>query len=519
MAEISVIDSSIRLSEKQACLYAEAAPNRLAVGGIRSGKTWAALLFGVVEYCLKFKQCDILVIRRTSKELETGAISDFKTTINEAVYAWNDTKKIATFKNGSRLIFGSCVHGLEKEIAQYLGQAYPFILVDECAQFSPDVWEMCVSRNTVNAGCKPLADGTMPKPVIWGCTNPIGPWWVYYRSLFVEGKPFPVPEGSRKDADGRYWADERCIYDPGDYAWMHSTVLDNKPLLERDPGIIDRLNKQPEAKRKKMLLGLLDTVEGQYFECWDPEHHVIHLGEHPDAIQWLGWQKSWCGWDWGMGHANVVHWFTKALVRRPGLDEEYKLRVVCFKELVTDNEGMDNMVQRVFSSSVLPNGERVRPGAIYFSHEKFNRQMEQHSPADNLSRALMRRHFPAVTPATRDRIASAAFVYDHLVTRNLVVLDSCQKTCEAIPLLQRDPDRLDDVKKVDNVFDDVYDSFRYGLFGELGAGRKPNDELEKINKIADPFNRKLKQMQYAFDRSNLNTRPKARWEYRMRTPR
>ena len=51
----------------------------LSVGGIRSGKTCGWLLFLVMHYALAFSGCNVLVLRRTFKELESGAISDLKT--------------------------------------------------------------------------------------------------------------------------------------------------------------------------------------------------------------------------------------------------------------------------------------------------------------------------------------------------------------------------------------------------------------------------------------------------------
>jgi hypothetical protein len=45
------------------------APQCLEVGGIRSGKTNGKLVYGIENYCLKYKHCDMLVLRRTISEL------------------------------------------------------------------------------------------------------------------------------------------------------------------------------------------------------------------------------------------------------------------------------------------------------------------------------------------------------------------------------------------------------------------------------------------------------------------
>jgi hypothetical protein len=71
------------------------------------------------------------------------------------LYDYDQTKHVATLTNGSRVVFGHCQNNKDRDIEQYLGQAYPAILVDECGQFSPDAWMMLYSRNTINASCQP----------------------------------------------------------------------------------------------------------------------------------------------------------------------------------------------------------------------------------------------------------------------------------------------------------------------------------------------------------------------------
>lgn len=480
------------------------APQCLSVGGIRSGKTSGALMFMVQHYCLAFEGCDILVLRRTFKELESGAIADFKAFMPEELYDYDQTKHVATLFNGSRVVFGHCQNNKERDIEQYLGQAYPGILVDECGQFSPDAWQMLYSRNTVNANCKPDAYGNMPVPVIWGCTNPLGPHYEYYRTLFVDKRPWNPSESARLDeSTGCWWENESgewmLIYNPTDYCYQRSTVLDNQALLKRDPRIVARLMSLPKAKRDKMLHGLDGRFEGQYFDIWDQSVHVINLREEPDAIIWQPHQPVWLGQDWGMGHANTVYFFTKALVKK-SVGTEYVMKTVCFKEIVvTGGKGYKELVQIIKKKCFLPiydednqKGVPFKPKAIYFSHEKFNRQMhETHTPADEYSVELRLNDLPPVTAGTKDRIGSASFIYNKLKTGGLVILDECREMILSFPSLMRDPDNLDDVLKTETKGDDCYDGFRYGLYGELRAREKPSaaavqDRYQQLLK-EDPF--------------------------------
>ena len=480
----------------------------LEVGGYRSGKTSGKLMFGVINYCLTFNKCDILVLRRTSPELDKGAIADFKTFVPEELYDFNHTTRTAVFKeNGSRVIFGCCPNDVERDIEKYLGQAYPYILVDECGQFSRDVWEKLYARNSVNPACQEDKYGNLPIPSMAGCTNPIGAHWGYYHSVFVLKEPVDKPEGCRKALDGSWWVNEngewQCIYKPSDYAFNHSTVMTNMHYRKRDPGYIDRLMSLPVAKRNKMLHGLMDHQEGQYFDCFSPEYHVKDLREDPEAIIWQDWQPVWGGQDWGVSHWNAFYLFTKALVR-PTIGDDYIIKTVCFKEIAPDSTGHTNatfadMIQAAAFYPKLPqdhpqfdriSGKRCKVSAIYFSHEKFSRVMAEHSPADEYSKLLKARGLPAVSRGTMDRIGSASYMYNVLKAGKLVILATCPGIIQAIPQLPRNPKELDDVQKLSTKADDRYDAFRLGLYGEYKARGVPMEEKDlEFMKTLDPMAR------------------------------
>ena len=460
-----------------------AAGQCLSTGGIRSGKTCGWLMFFVMHYCLQWEGCNLLVLRRNFKELENGAISDFKTFMPKELYTYDSTKHVATLTNGSRVVFGHCQNNKDRDIEQYLGQAYPAILVDECGQFSPDAWMMLFQRNIVNPACQRDDHNNLPIPTIVGCTNPLGPHYEYYRTLFVQKEPWnPGEEAKRDPVDGTWWTKESGewskIYDPDEYAYQRSTVFDNPELLARDPGIVTRLMSMPKAKRDKVLYGYDGVAEGQYFDCFDPSYHVINLREDPEAIIWQDWQPCWAGEDWGMQHANATYLFTKALVK-DSVGDNYRLKTVCFQEIVvTGGKTMDELASIIKAKAHLPNGKPIALKAIYFSHEKFNRQMDNRTPANEYSRALKLVGLPPVTRATQDRIGSASLMYNCIKKGEIVILDTCREIILAIPSLMRDPKVMDDVLKVDAKGDDCYDGFRYGLYGHLGAKKKPEAQVE-----------------------------------------
>ncbi len=504
MSNDAVIDVSELWSPtaKNQVIRVSHAANRLRVGGTGSSKSSDALMEVVSNYLLTYDGIAALWLRRNYGDLEKSTILDLRAFVPQSLYKYNDAKHIATFYNGSKLFFGHLQNNNESDLQQYLSAAFPVIVIDECGQISGEAYAFLQSRNRINRECKPH-DERLPKPTILTCTNPIGPHWPWYRKQFVSKELFEPPEGARIDKKRRVWLQRdgqwHCIYDPDEWEYVHTTLLDNPALMRRDPGLRVKLMSLPNDLREKLLYGNLDSVSGQYYDCWDASIHAINLRMQPDMVRWQAWQPKWMGWDWGRAHHNVVYWFTRAEVK--GIDGQYRSKVVVYRELV--ERGRDNvwMAEQVRKMSVnawdgwdemdrrVEKGEPEKIVACWFSHEKFARQMDNHSPADEMTRLMTACGLPAVVRSTTDRAGSATFLYNLLVRHELVVLDTCPQLIAALPGLMRDEKDPEDVLKTDTVGDDCYDAFRYGLYGMLG--KKPTPEMEKVRehagKIEDPL--------------------------------
>lgn len=514
------------------------ARNRLRVGGTGSSKSSDAMMEIVTDFLLRFPGCFALILRTTMPELERSNIPNFKAYVPSELYTYNDTKHIATFYNGSKLFFSHMQYFTWKEMEAYQSSSFPVIFLDECGGIPMSVWQFFQARNRVNPECQPDQDGNWPIPCMLGATNPIGAYWAEYNDYFVRKKPDGLPEGTKEDKNGRHWSplrkgastqrpeDWRLEYDPYEWAFIHSTIMDNPHMLAKDPGIVDRLNAMPKELRDKLLDGLLDTTVGQYFDCFDPNFDVINLREDPDAIIWQYWQPRWLGWDWGRAHWNAVFWFTKALVRRAG--GEYKTKTVLFREYVDRGRDYIEMADIVTKMTRigLPGAteeDRAQRKACdyqtaYFSHEKFAKQMEQEAPAAKLTKYLMDRGMAGVTRGTTDRVGRATLMYHMLKCRELVILDSCPEVIRAIPQCTRDEDNLEDVLKVDTKADDCYDGASLGLFGELGSNAKPQEEIdrEKVASAPDEYGKFITQFKLTKEleqrQARLEERRPEHWE-------
>jgi hypothetical protein len=517
---------------KNKIIRASDARNRLRVGGTGSSKSSDAMMDGIVNYLLAWEGCYGLILRRTMDDLRMSNIPDFKSYIPDSLYKFNESLAIATFFNGSKLFFSHMTNFSAKDMEQYLSASFPWIFIDECGAFPGEVWTFMQSRNRVNPQCKPNQHGQYPIPCMMGATNPIGAHWGWYHAQFVDKyqkfKPENADDTWKKDKHGRWWSKHgetwRLEYDPFEWSYVHSTIMDNPHMLRKDPDIVHRLNALPAGQREKLLDGYMDSSVGQYFDCFDPSYDVINLREDPEAIIWQYWQPRWLGWDWGRAHWNAVYWFTKALVRRAG--GEYKLKTVCYREYVDrgkDYVEMADVVTRMTKMGLpgVPERDKYQTQsyhAAYFSHEKFAKQMEAESPAAKLTKALMDRGMTGLTRGTTDRVGRATLLYTMLKRRELVILDSCPELIRAIPQCTRDEDNIEDVLKVETKADDVYDGASLGLFGELGTRSKPQEEKdrEKVEAIKDSGQKLLTQFKLTKEREKrqlaAEDRPPAHWE-------
>lgn len=481
-----------RPTPKNELIRRSKATNRLRVGGTGSSKSSDALMEGL-EYMLRYPGIAVLFIRRQLTDLKKSSILDWKEFVPEELYHWNEQDKIATLHhNGSKLFFGHLPNNSEKDLQQYLSAAFPVIILDECGQFAGSAWQFLQSRNRINRECKADSNGDMPVPVMLGCTNPVGAFWAFYKAQFVDKKPYDPPDDAVRDKSGRYWIPDsqepsgyRLIYNPDDWDYVHSTILDNPFLLARDPDQLSKLQRLPEPLRSKFLKGELDTSVGQFFDVWDESRHVIDLAKDASQIIWQPWQSRWMGWDYGRAHWNIELWFTLALCRTAG--GEYREKCVVYREYAdkgkTSRETVPNTHR--LNNLGLPYGPKdaTRLASIFFSHEKFSRSSEKReklSIAERISKRLRLVGLPQLTPndaSPGSRIKKAALLYEKLQNDELVVLAGCTGLIESIPQLIRDEDELEDVLKIEGVnkADDFYDALTMGLHNWDWSKKKPFD--------------------------------------------
>jgi hypothetical protein len=87
-------------------------------------------------------------------------------------------------------------------------------------------------------------------------------------------------------------------------AVIPAKIHDNRILMERDPGYVDRLQLVGGPQLVKAWLeGDFSTVEGQFFEMWSEAKHVLRAVPLPD--EWVRYRAA----DWGSASPFCVGWY------------------------------------------------------------------------------------------------------------------------------------------------------------------------------------------------------------------
>ncbi|MEL7610845.1 MAG: phage terminase large subunit [Bacillota bacterium] len=258
-----------------------------AYGGARGGgKSWA-MRTKFVLLASRYPGLRLLLLRRTLAELkENHVVPLLRLLKGAAVYHEGD--KVFKFPNGSRLKLGYC--DAEDDVYQYQGQEYDVIGLEEATHFTETQMQFLTTCNRTTR-----QDFT---PRMYYTCNPDGVGHGWVKRLFI---------------DREYRERER----PEDYAFIPASVRDNYVLMKTNPEYLATLESLPEARRRAYLDGDWDALEGQYFEEFRREKHVVAPFEIPR--HWRRFRSM----DWGYNDPCCVLWHA--------VDEEG--RVYTYREL------------------------------------------------------------------------------------------------------------------------------------------------------------------------------------------
>lgn len=234
--------------------FLEAKARYVAYGGARGGgKSWAVRTKAVLMSGA-YPGIRILLLRKTFPELRENHILPLVSLTN-GLADYNESKKVLSFCNGSRIKFGFCDG--ESDVGQYQGQEYDVIFMDEATHFSE------YQFNAIKSCMRGV--NSFPKRFYLTC-NPggVGHGWV--KRLFI-------------DRDYRQGEDE------GDYLFIPAKVYDNTALMAADPEYVKGLLALPDELRHAWLDGNWDAFAGQFFPEFKREVHVVPPREFPEGTR------------------------------------------------------------------------------------------------------------------------------------------------------------------------------------------------------------------------------------------
>ena len=411
--------------------------NDIGFGGARGpGKTHATFAQVALDDCQRVPGLKVLFLRKVAKSANE-AIEDLRSSVLKFTpHTYKENKSTIVFPNKSRIILGHFQY--EKDIDNYLGLEYDVIVIEEATQLS----EAKINKiKTCNRSSK---SGFRPRR--YYTTNPGNIGHAWFKKKFIA--PFRLgPEAEKKNKT----------------KFIPATAKDNKKLNK--DYIESVLEPLVGWEREAWLEGSWDIYAGQFFTNFNYELHTIK----PDLIPRISTDiaEYWCALDYGTVHYTACYLFMRydgviyVLAEHAARQTAVETHAKEIKEML----GRFNLTLSNLSNFVAGSDVFAQRGA---------------KNGETISDQYAEQHI-YLTEANTDRINGAGKILKLLgdaerqIAPKIKISENCVRLLECLPSLEHDPNRPEDVKKVDmddngNGGDDFYDALRYGLMVNNSTG-------------------------------------------------
>ena len=398
-------------------------PTMIGQGGGRGGaKSHAAVCQVVHDDCARVPGLKWLYLRSVG----ASARESFEDMLGKALPGMMQyyvrARSALELPNGSRVILGGFRN--ERDIDKYIGIEYDGILIDDAHLISKSKWDKVRgSQRTPRENWRPRLYATF---------NPGGIGHANLKRLFVE------PWRRKREANTRFFFSL-----PEDNAFL------NKEYIEYLDGLSGWLY-------RAWRLGDFDIAAGQFFTTWRRDVHIIPS----DSIELQPHWKWWACLDYGFTHPTAVY----LLARKDDgavyvVDEHWQQKWLVPRHAEAIHAMLERHGQRAWRLDTF-----VAGGDVFAKEGR-----SETTPAQQYEK-----HGVKLKRANMARINGAARVLEYLgdtehgVKPKLYILDRCRRLIECLPSLEHDPNRPEDVLKIDVDDaglggDDPYDALRYGL--------------------------------------------------------
>ena len=398
-------------------------PTAIGYGGARGGgkSHWLLAQMGADD-CQRVPGLKCLLLRKVGKA-NLEHFEDLRRRLfGKLGHEFSAFRGILSFTNGSRIIAGHFQN--EKDIDAYLGLEYDVIGIEEATTLTARKYQ------DITTCCRTSKPNWRPR--IYSTTNPGGVGHAWYRTKFV------LPMLEKRQADT---------------AFIAARVTDNR---WNNPEYVRVLQGLSGWQKRAWLDGDWDIAAGQYFTTLRREVHVVEDFDDTRAREWF------VALDYGFAH------YTVALLG------------------CTDGDGNIFVVDEHAERLWLPQRHAAAIKAMLARHKIGDRKLELGdlkrfvAGADVFSRqsdgttiaAQYAKHGITLRCANTDRINGWAEILTRFgdieadIRPSLFIHKRCARLIETLPTLQHDPNRPEDVLKVDADDDgvggdDAADCLRY----------------------------------------------------------
>jgi hypothetical protein len=312
---------------------------------------------------------------------------------------------ILSFANGSRIIAGHFQN--EKDIDAYLGLEYDVIGIEEATTLTARKYQ------DISTCCRTSKSNFRPR--IYSTTNPGGVGHNWYRAKFI------VPFQEKHETETRF---------------IPARVTDNR---WNNPEYVRVLENLTGWQKRAWLDGDWDIAAGQYFTTLRREVHVVEDFDDSRAVEWFA------ALDYGFAHYTVV-----LLGCRDGdgnifILDEHAERLWLPQRHAAAVKAM--VARHTFSNRRLEISDLKR---FVAGADVFSRQSDGTTIAAQYAKLGI-----SLRCANTDRVNGWAEILQRFgdveggVKPTLFIHKRCGRLLETLPSLQHDPNRPEDVLKVD----------------------------------------------------------------------
>lgn len=415
-------------------------PTDVLFGGARGpGKSFWSLAQAAVDDCQRCPGLKVLFLRKVGKAARES-FEDLRTkALHSTPHSYRRQEGVVEFPNGSRIILGHFRN--ESDIDNYLGLEYDVIIIEESGTITPQ------KHKTINTCLRTSKPDWRPRR--YHTTNPGGVAHTYLKTLFV------TPWRQDRETDTRF---------------IPATYRQNLFLNKE---YVNELERLVGWQRKAWLDGDWDVAAGQYFSNFSYDKVVVKPFDIPGE-----WRK-WIAMDYGFTHNNAT-----GLLAMDGDGNRYLLAERLQRKKLVPFHAQEIKEMLALFGLEPWNLSRLVAGEDLFARRSDSNGLTIAEQYEALGLRFER--------ADTNRIGGAGEIINLLgdedegIPPRLFIFDTCVKTIETIPAMVHNPNRPEDVLKVDadedgQGGDDAYDMLRYGVMAaKSGSWLSSPQDLAKI---------------------------------------